>query len=113
MQVVNVSRNLTLVQDLQIAATFLTRLQGLLGKKEFPQGYGLLIKPCNWVHTLGMSFPIEVLFLNENLEVIAMERLKPNRFGRPQRSCCALELPWGTIDRSGTILGDKLEIRDF
>ncbi len=112
MQVKNVSRSITLVKDLKLATSFFTRLRGLLGRREFLLGEGLLIEPCNWVHTLGMRFPIDVLFLDKEHLVVAIERLKPNQFGTPQRCHCVLELPWGTIGASGTEIGDRLKL-DF
>jgi uncharacterized membrane protein (UPF0127 family) len=113
LQVVNISRKVTLVEELEVAKTYLARLRGLLGREAFSQGSGLLIQPCNWVHTLGMKFPIDVIFLDQENKVVATESLKPNRFGKPQRSCSALELPWGTIRESCTKVRDKLEIGDF
>ena len=84
-----------------------------MGKKKFSPGEGLLIKPCNWVHTFGMKFPIEVLFLDQKQRVVAIERLEPNQFGRPQRSVSALELPSGSIEAGRVKLGDQLIFVDF
>ena len=87
-------------------------MKGLLGKKELPTGDALWIKPCFSVHTFFMKFPIDVLFLNKQNQVIAVvSNITPNRMTRlyPQ-SFSVLELPPGTIAASNTELGDELEI---
>ena len=99
-----------LVSQLTVADTFFGRLRGLLGRKDYSPGEGLLIKPCNWVHTFGMRFPIDVLFLDSKGAVVAVESLPPNRMGRPHRSAAALELPQGTVERYGIKAGDELQI---
>lgn len=101
-----------LVEHLSLADRPLSRLRGLLGRKEFLPGEGLLLVPCNWVHTLGMKFPIEVLFLDKSYQVVAIEKLKPGRFGKPHKSRFALELPEGTLTRVTVSLGDKLELEE-
>ncbi len=98
--------------DVKVADTLFTRMKGLLGKKELPQGEALWIKPCFSVHTFFMRFPIDVLFLNKQNQVIAaITNLAPNRLTRlyPQ-SFSVLELPIGTIDAAETAIGDKIEI---
>jgi hypothetical protein len=87
-------------------------MKGLLGRKELPVGDALWIKPCFSVHTFFMQFPIDVLFLNKQNQVIAAVRnLKPNRMTRlyPQ-SFSVLELPPGTIVADNIQIGDQLEI---
>ena len=96
-----------------VAETLFPRLKGLLGRKEFAVGEGLLIKHCMGVHTFGMRFPIDVLFLDKNNSVIACEKqLLPNRMTRiyPQASS-VLELPVGMINASSTEIGNQLDLR--
>lgn len=40
------------------------RMKGLLGKRGLATGEGLLILPCNAIHTLGMHFNIDVRFFD-------------------------------------------------
>ena len=98
--------------DVKVADTLFTRMKGLLGKKELPQGEALCIKPCFSVHTFFMKFPIDVIFLNKKNQVIAAVRnLKPNRITRLYpRSFSVLELPSGTIAASNTEVGDEIKI---
>ena len=109
--IVNKSRNdYCLVRDLHEAFTFWRRLRGLMFRAALPSGTGLLIAPCQSVHTLHMRFPIDVIFLDKSWCVVGLERnLAPWRFSRVYRySWFVLECPAGSIDRSGTELGDRL-----
>ena len=55
--------------DVFIADTFLNRFLGYMFRKK-PHHQVLLIKPCNSIHTFFMNFDIDVLFINEDMEVI-------------------------------------------
>lgn len=73
----------TLIGTLHIlhANTFLTRLIGLIGKKQLAKNTALLITPCRSVHTIGMRFDICLICLDKNgIVVQVVERLPPNRF---------------------------------
>ena len=109
---INTRTGKELATNVRVADTLFTRMKGLLGKRELPKGEALWIKPCFSVHTFFMKFPIDVLFLNKQNQVIAaVSNLKPNRITRiyPQ-SLSVLELPTGTIDDTNTELGDEIEI---
>lgn len=72
-----------LVHHLIRANTFLTRLKGLMGKKTLPQDTGLLLEPCDNVHTFHMHFPIDVIFLNQENKVMHIAHsMKPNQMGK-------------------------------
>ena len=110
--IVNKSRHdYCLVRDLHPAFTFWRRLLGLMFRASLPVGSGLLIAPCQSVHTMHMRFPIDVVFLNKSWGVVGLERyLAPWRVSPTYRdSWFVLECPAGTIDHSGTELGDRLE----
>ncbi len=109
----NVTRKVSLANDLRIADTHWTRFRGLIGARDFVQGRGLWIVPCHGVHTLGMGFPIDVLYLSaENTVVHLEEQLQPWRFA-PVRwnTKTVLEFPAGTIAATGTAVGDCIEVR--
>jgi uncharacterized protein len=110
----NRTRETHLATALAVADTHWTRLRGLLGTApdDFRNGRGLWIVPCHGVHTLGMGFPIDVVYLDRNLTVIHIQNvLQPWRFA-PVRAQAAsvLELPSRTVLETGTTLGDKIEI---
>jgi uncharacterized membrane protein (UPF0127 family) len=110
----NRTRQTTLAIALSVADTHWTRLRGLLGLSldDFRNGYGLWIVPCHGVHTLGMGFAIDVLYLDLSLTVVHVEReLRPWRFAAVRmQSASVLELPSGTAARTKTEVGDRIEI---
>ena len=74
-----------------------------------PDGEGLWIVPCEAIHTFGMKFAIDVIFLNRKHVVIKTRHNMPRRrlsFCLPAHS--VLELPAGKIAGTGTRPGDQL-----
>jgi uncharacterized membrane protein (UPF0127 family) len=113
-QAFNQTRQAFLATALAIADTHWTRLRGLLGvpSSDFRNGSGLWIVPCHGVHTLGMGFPIDVVYLNDAMTVIHIQDdLQPWRFApvRTQASS-VLELPCRTAAETRTAVGDKIQI---
>lgn len=106
----NLTKRTIVAQDLKVADTFGKRLRGLMGRSELLQGEGLLITPCNSIHTFFMRFPIDVMFIDERRFVVHLiPSLKPNRLSPLVRTArSVVELPAGTITRSRTELGDQL-----
>ena len=97
-----------------VADTYWTRLRGLLGRasNDFGNGSGLWIVPCHGVHTLGMGFPIDVLYLDRHMSVIyAQAELRPWRVAPVRRlATSVLELPSHTLAETKTEIGDTIEI---
>ena len=114
-QAFNQTRQAYLATSLAVADTHWTRLRGLLGvaRDDFRNGLGLWIVPCHGVHTLGMGFPIDVVYLDGELSVIHVQReLRPWRFAPVKaRAASVLELPSRTAASTGTEVGDKIEIK--
>ena len=114
-QAFNHTRQVFLATDLAVAQTHWTRLRGLLGASEddFRNGCGLWIRPCRGVHTLAMRFPIDVLYLDCAGTVVHVEHnLQPWRFSPVRmQATSVLELPSHTVARTGTALGDRIEIK--
>jgi uncharacterized protein len=113
-QAFNRTRSVSLATNLSIAQTHLTRLRGLIGvaPHDFRNGAGLWIRPCRGVHTLAMRFPIDVVYLDQAGTVVHLEHdLHPWRFSPIRlRAASVLELPSHTVARTGTALGDCIEI---
>lgn len=75
-------------------------------------GNGLLIRPCSSVHTFGMRYPIDVLFLNPELKVLkVVDSLASMRAVGKLGSSMALELPAGTAAKTNTVVGHHLTIK--
>lgn len=96
---------------MRLAGTSRARRQGLLAKSLLSDGEGLWIVPCEAIHTFGMKMPIDSIFLDRTLRVRAVQKaLKPRRIAVCLRAHSVLELPVGTIERSGTQIGDRFQI---
>ena len=103
-----------LATELEVANTHWTRFRGLMARESntFGDGRGLWIVPCHGVHTMGMRFPIDVLYLDrENVVVHLEQSLAPWRFAPVRRKAkSVLELPTATVSTTRTEVGDKVEI---
>jgi hypothetical protein len=112
--VYNKTRETFVATEAVVADGYLRRLVGLLGKtKRWARlGAGLWIVPSRGVHTIGMLFPIDLLFLSKDKEVVHLqEHVRPFRVSKVTlKATSVLELPPHTIYRTGTQVGDRLEI---
>ena len=95
-----------------VATTRAERGVGLLGRSHLEPGEGLLIAPCNGVHTCFMRFSIDILALDKNGVVVdAVSALKPWRIRLPRRGAYSvLELPAGTVLKTQTKVGHRITI---
>src|SRR6516162_7780856 len=113
-QAFNRTRQAHLATALSVANTHWARLRGLLGlgTNDFRNGSGLWIVPCHGVHTLGMGFPIDVLYLDPGLRVVGIQSdVRPWRFTPLlMRASSVLELPCGKAAETNTVMGDTIEI---
>ncbi len=103
-----------LAERADLATTSATRREGLLKRTKLEPGEGLWIAPSEGVHTFGMKFPIDVLFLSKAKKVL---KLRPNmrrsRIALMLRAYSVLELPAGTIESTGTAVGDELTFEKY
>lgn len=97
-----------------IADTSAKRRTGLLKHTKLDPGEGLWIAPTEGVHTFGMKFPIDVIFLNKKRKIL---KIRPNmvraRIAISLRAHSVLELPAGTVEATGTLKGDTLQFEKF
>src|SRR3984885_7159025 len=110
----NKTRETFVATEATVADSYLRRLVGVLGKtKRWAQlGRGLWIVPSRGVHTIGMMFPIDLIFLSKEKEVVHVEEhLRPFRISAESlKATSVLELPAHTVFRTGTQVGDRMEI---
>lgn len=93
-----------------VADRMLSRMKGLLGKRSLATGDGLLIRPAPSVHTFFMRFPIDIVFLSRNGEVLKVSAdVGPWRVRSCRRAYATLELAGGEAERRGINTGDLLE----
>ncbi len=112
--VYNQTRDTFVATEVTVANTYLRRLVGLLGKtKRWARpGRGLWIIPSHGIHTVGMLFPIDLIFLDQTKQVVHIEEhVRPFSISKiSMRANSVLELPTHTVFRTGTCIGDLLEI---
>jgi hypothetical protein len=112
--VYNKTQETFVATEATVADSYFPRLVGLLGRtKRWAQpGRGLWIVPSRGVHTIGMLFPIDLIFLSKEKQVVHVEEhVRPFRISAVSlKTSSILELPAHTIYRTGTKIGDQLEI---
>jgi uncharacterized membrane protein (UPF0127 family) len=111
-RVTNVTREAVLADASDKVDTPVRRGIGLIGKKGLPPGGGLIIQPCNSVVSFFMRFPIDVVFLDKDGMVCHVIRsMVPWRTSKiVKQSKMVVELPAGTVEKTGTDLGDRVTI---
>jgi len=103
------------IANVKFAASYFSRLKGLMFKKDLD--YVLILKPTkvnnrymSAIHSCFMRMTIDVIFLNENKEVLEIKQLKPWNFYTPSTGASyILELKEGSIEKYKITLGDKLD----
>lgn len=110
----NVTRNVEIATHAGVANTWLARAVGLLRHSSLASGEGLIIRPCNSVHTFFMRFPIDVLFVDKQGKIKhAVPSMKPYRASRIVfGGDYVVELPAGTMEDTGTTIGDTVSLEE-
>lgn len=95
-----------------IARRWIDRAVGLLKYRLMPQGVALVFPACNSVHTIGMRFAIDLVFVDRRWAVVrADSSIPPGRVIWPVRGAWAVvELAAGTVQRMGLAVGDRLKV---
>jgi uncharacterized protein len=107
----NLTRNAVLGEAVDVADTSEKRRTGLLKHTGLAPGEGLWIKPCESVHTFFMKFAIDLVYIDKKHKVRkARKAVPPWRLSACLSAHSILELPAGTIERTGTQAGDELSI---
>ena len=101
-----------LIASVESAFSLGARMRGLLGCDKLLPGHALHIKPCGSIHTLGMKFMLDLIFLDQNLHVVNIVRdVAPFRMvlgGKHAASVIELESGW--FDWSQLDIGDKVQL---
>jgi hypothetical protein len=94
-----------------VADSAWSRMRGLLGRRGLESGEGLLLRPAGSVHTFFMRFPIDVIFLSREGEVLKVARALPAwRTAGARRAKAALELAADEADRREIRVGTRLDL---
>jgi uncharacterized membrane protein (UPF0127 family) len=109
---VNQRTGVIVASDLELADSAWARLRGLLGRRGLPAGHGMRIRPSGSVHMMFMRFPIDVVFVNRDDEVVKTVRgLRPWRFSGARGAHAVFELSAGTLERYEILRGDPLAVQ--
>ncbi len=107
MRVINQTRKLLLAERVLEARTFAARWLGWRLRAQ--ETGGVYLSPCRCVHTLGLRFSLDAVYINREGRVLAVRTLVPGRIG-PWffQAAGVLELPAGTCARTRCLPGDQL-----
>jgi len=109
MVIYNNTKKTLIAGKTKIADNFISRLKGLLETDSMDEGTAMVIRPCNSIHTIGMKYPIDVLFLDKHDKIIKIERnMQSCKFAFCRKASYVIELPSGTAKKSGTTDGDMI-----
>jgi len=99
-----------IVQELRVAHSWHQRFVGLLGQERLDKGAALWLRPCRSIHTLGMRFPIDVVFLDARLCVTAVHHhVRPGRLRiAPRVTRSTVELAAGCAAAASLVIGERL-----
>jgi uncharacterized membrane protein (UPF0127 family) len=112
MPVINLSKRTWIVSKVDQADSLMGRIIGWIGRRTIDPECALWVRPCWGIHTFGMNFPVDVLFLErdhlvvEQLPNFPTNRISPFIF----RAKSVLVLPVNSIEKSQTNIGDRIDI---
>ena len=114
LRVRNMTKDTVLADRALIADTAQKRNTGLLKHTGLAEGEGLWIVPTEGVHTFGMKFVIDVLFLDKKRKVLKVRaNMAKRRIALSLRANSVLELPAGMAAKTRTEVGDQLELEKY
>ena len=110
----NETRETTLADAVETAASLWGRFMGLMGRRSLPPGHALWLPGDNGIHMFFMRFPIDAIFLGRPAPDGSRQVVAAKRDVRPWLGMVplvrgadgVLELPTGSIEATGTAAGD-------
>lgn len=108
----NLEDNQIICNKVDIADSFFKRLKGLMFTKELPPDSSMYIYPCGQIHTFFMNYDIDVLYLDKNNTILAIDdSIKPCKVGKKVKGAVAVvELQAGKAKKSNIKVGQALKI---
>jgi hypothetical protein len=112
----NRGRGTVLAERLEVAGSLWAKFVGLMGRRTLARGAGLWLPDSNGIHMMFMRFPIDAVFVGREAAggarpVMSVHRALPAWRGLVpfvRGAHGVLELPVGTIDATGTRVGDEV-----
>jgi uncharacterized protein len=111
LQMVNVTRQTKLASSVEVASSGAKRSKGLLGRKGLAPGEGLWIVPCEAVHTFGMQFSLDLIYLDRKNRIRKIRKnVPPWRISACLTAHSVVELPAGSVLDADAQPGDLVEL---
>ena len=102
----------TLATTVEVAFESAARKRGLLGRASLDPGHALIIAPCSAVHTFGMQFAIDVVFVAKDGQILKITReMERGRITASLRAFATIEVRAGSVEKIGVAVGQHLEVR--
>ncbi len=110
--ILNRTRGTVIADYVETANCFWARARGLIGRREIPNGFGFVIRPCNAIHMLFMSMDLDAVHVDTGGRVVRiLHRIKPWRVGPiVWKSAMVIDLAAGTALATGMQTGDIIEL---
>ena len=106
----SVDNQTCLIPNVRKTTNFLERMQGLLFKPPLQKDEALLISPCNSVHMFGMTYPIDLIFIDKNWFVLKLVNcLKPWQISSCNKAKMVIELTANSLEIIPIKTGQQLE----
>lgn len=108
----NMTKNNLIIKEAQVADSFFTRFRGLLGRKDLKDDTGLIIKPCNSIHMIGMKFSIDAIFIDKDNKVCHIIPSMKAMSISPliKKAKYVIEVPEGTSKIKRIDINDRIEM---
>lgn len=91
-----------------VACGFLRRARGLLFRRPLKPNEALLLPRCHAIHTFGMRYAIDAIFLDREARIVAVERVKPWRMAARANAVAVLEMLAGQARAYGIEPGKRV-----
>jgi uncharacterized membrane protein (UPF0127 family) len=111
-KIINTTKNTVLAERAEIADSFWLRLKGLLGRRQLEPNTGLILNPCNSIHTFFMRFSIDAAFVDSQNKIIKVYHALPawRLSAIFFNSVFCIELPAETLLASHAEVGDYIQV---
>ncbi len=109
-QMTNLTRSTRIASSVEVADSGAKRSKGLLGRTGLAPGEAIWIVPCESVHTFGMKFAIDLIYLDRQLRIRKIRsNVRPWRMSGCLTAHSVVELASGSIRTMDAQVGDLVE----
>ena len=111
--ILNLTKKKYLSRSPLYAISYILRMRGMIGRSFRGADFDAMVfSNCNTIHTMFMSVRIDVVFVTRDSIICGLKKALPPwmPFVRCSKAFTTLELPEGTIDLTGTEIGDIVDL---